>query len=179
MVGVGALDDPKRIVYIEKGKFMKIFRFLKKELFYAGLSKEEFLQVKEPIGEKNRKTPISWSSILLSFWLVSLLLYSAPEYARCRIVFVVSSVISAFTLLSALFIIKRCRWALLPSMHLLQLSALGTGIGLAVMQPDLRIATAIAASAIVPTFFIDTTIASILIEVTAILAYFIFGKICS
>ena len=86
---------------------MKIIRIIVKELFYAGLSKEEFLRVKEPIGEKNRKTIISWSSIIGSFWLVSLILYGAPEYARCRIVLVVSAVVCAFTLISALFIVKR------------------------------------------------------------------------
>ena len=156
---------------------MKIIPFIVKELFYAGLSKEEFMQVKEPVGEKNRKTIISWSSIIGSFWLVSLLLYSAPEYDRCRIVFAVSAAVCAFILFCALFVIKRFPWTLSPTMRLLQLSALGTGIGLSVVQPDLRIATVIAVAAFVPTFFIDRTISSVLVEATAILVYGILGKL--
>ena len=59
----------------------------------------------------------------------------------------------------------------------LSADALGTGIGLSVSQPDLRIATVIAAATIVPTFFIDRTISSVLVELTAIIVYAVLGKI--
>jgi len=61
-------------------------------------------------------------------------------------------------------------------MYLLQLSALGTGIGLSVVQPDQRIATVMAAATIVPTFYIDRTFASFLVELTALIAYIVLGK---
>ena len=156
---------------------MKIFRFLKNELLYAGLSKEEFLQVREPVGERNRKSIIAWSVIVGLFWFASLFItYNAADYDRGKIVLICSCIYSLITLLSALFLIKRVRWLLFPTMYFLQLSVLGTGIALAVVQPNLRTATMIATATIVPTFFIDSTIAPIFIESAAIIAYVVIGK---
>ena len=156
---------------------MKILRFLKKELFYAGLTKEEFRQVREPIGERNRKSVISWSSIVGLFWFAGYFIYGSPEYAKGRAVLAFSFAICLITLTSALFLIKRFQWLLHPTMYLLELSVLGTGIGLAVVQPDQRIATVIAAATIIPTFFIDRTIAAIHVEGVAIAAYVVLGKL--
>ena len=42
---------------------MRVLSLIRKELFYMGLSREQFQQVKEPVGERNRKTIISLSVI--------------------------------------------------------------------------------------------------------------------
>lgn len=157
---------------------MKIFRFIKNELLYAGLNKDEFQQVKDAVGERNRKSVIAWSGIVGLFWVASLFItYNAAEYEKGKIVFTCSIIYSLIALCSALFLIKRHRLLLFPTMYFLQLSVLGTGIAIAVVQPSLRTATMIATAMIVPTFFIDRTIALIFIEGASIIAYVFVGKI--
>ncbi len=156
---------------------MRIFRFLKNELLYAGLSKEEFLQVRESVGERNRRAVIAWSSIAGLFWFASLFIfYNVPEYDKGRIVFICSFIYSLIAFISAVFLIKRFRRLLFPTMYFLQLSVLLTGIALAVIQPDKRTATMIAVAMIVPTFFTDSTVASVFIEAIAVIVYIIVGK---
>ena len=132
--------------------------------------------MKEPVGERNRKTIISLSMTLGLFWFASLYIYRAPQYAPTHIVFKIAFVITCITLLSGAILIKRLPRLLLPTMYLLLLSALGTGIGLSLVQPTLRIATMVAAATLVPTCFIDRTIAQIAVEASAIIAYVVFGK---
>lgn len=156
---------------------MRFLRFLKKELFYAGLSKEEFQQVRESVNERNRKAIISWSSCWGLFWFLSLFLFSKPEYHGPWLVFLVSFIISIITVLCGLFLLKRVKWLLFPMMYVYTLSVFGTGIGLAVTQPDKRIATIMAVATITPTFFIDRTIATALTEVIAIIIYVVLGKV--
>ena len=40
---------------------LNIFHQFKNEFLYSGLSREEFLQVKEPVRENNRKNIIAWT----------------------------------------------------------------------------------------------------------------------
>lgn len=155
---------------------MKFLRFLKNELFYAGLSKDEFCQVRESVGERNRRSIISWSCIVGLFWLVTFFIFIAPEYAKGRAVLLVSLAIDVITLTCALFLIKRFRRLLLPTIYLLELSILGTGIGLAFVQPDQRAATMIALALMIPVLFIDRTIVTVALEATAIIVFVVFGK---
>ena len=155
---------------------MKLFHLIVNELFYAGLSKEEFMRVKEPVGERNRRSIVSWSIIVGSFWLASSFIFSAPEYAKGRIVLYVSLAISILTLTSALFLIKRLPRLLYPAMYLLELSILGAGIGLSFVQPDQRAATIIALALMVPVLFIDRTIVTIALEASAIIVFVVIGK---
>jgi signal transduction histidine kinase/response regulator RpfG family c-di-GMP phosphodiesterase len=156
---------------------MRFFRFIKKELLYAGLSKEEFELVREPVNERNRKSITSWSCGWGLFWFTSLFLFSAPEYAKPWVVFLISFFISIITALVASLLIKRYKWLLFPTMYLYVLTVFGTGIGLSVTQPDKRIATVMAVATITPTFFIDRTIATICTEITAIIIYVVLGKL--
>lgn len=90
--------------------------------------------------------------------------------------FQVSCIICFAVLMSGLFLIKRFPQMLFPTMYILQLSVLGTGIGLSVLQPDLRVATVIATATIIPTFYIDRTAAFVAVEGIAVLAYVLLGK---
>ena len=155
---------------------MNVIDYIKKEFFFAGLSKEEFLQVKEAVGERNRKSIISWSIVVGLFWLVSIFIFNAPEYAQGRMILIISLVVDLITLMIALFLIKRFRQMLLPTMYFLELSILGTGIGLAFVQPDERAATMIALALMIPVLFIDRTIVTIGLEATAIIVFVVFGK---
>ena len=166
---------------MEKGNYggnhqMKVIHYLVKEFIYAGLSKEEFLQVKEAVGEKNRRSIISWSCIVGLFWIITLFIFSAPEYSSGRTILLISLSIDIIASMCALFLIKRAKWLLLPIMYLLELSILGTGIGLAFVQPDQRAATMIALALMIPALFIDRTIVTFLLEALAITVYVIFGK---
>ena len=155
---------------------MRFFQLIKNELLYGGLGKEEFLQIREQVGEKNRKSVISWSIIAGLFWIACFFMFSAPQYAKGLIVVRVALAISVVTLASALFLIKRARWLLYPTMYILEISIIGTGLGLSFVQPDQRIATMSAMALISPIFFIDRTAASIAIETSAIIVYVVFGK---
>ena len=155
---------------------MKVIQYLIKEFIYAGLSKEEYLQVKEAVGERNRRSIISWSCIVGLFWIISLVIFNAPEYVQGRTVLLISLSIDIITVMSALFLIKRFKWLLFPMMYLLEISILATGIGLAFVQPDLRAATMIALALMIPALFIDRTIVTLALEALAIIAYVVFGK---
>ena len=155
---------------------MKFLRFIKNELFYAGLSKEDFRRVKEPVGEHNRRSIISWSSIMGLFCAVCCFLFHDPIYAKGRAVLFASWVICLITLTCALFLIKRFKRLLFPTMYLLQLSVLGTGIALAIVQPDKRAATMIAFALIVPVFYVDRTVVTIALQAAAVTAFAVFGK---
>ena len=155
---------------------MKIFHYIKKELLYAGLNREEFDRVKKPVGEHNRKSIISWSSIMGLFCIVCLIIFINPVYAKGKTVLFVSLMICLITLLCALFLIKRFWRLLLPTMYLLQLSMLGAGIALAVVQPDKRAATMVAFALIVPVFYVERTAVTIALEAAAVIAFIVFGK---
>ncbi|MBQ9468479.1 MAG: hypothetical protein IJU52_05685 [Clostridia bacterium] len=61
-------------------------------------------------------------------------------------------------------------------MYLQQLSVLGTGITLAIVQPDQRTATMIAFALIIPVFYVDRTVITIAFQTAAIIAFTVFGK---
>ena len=155
---------------------MIFLRFLKNELLYVGLNKEEFDRVKEPVGEHNRKAIISWAGIVGLFCIICLFIFRDPVYAEGRAVLFVSLAVSAVAMACALFLIKRFRRLLFPAMYLLQLSVLGTGIALAVVQPDKRTATMVAFALIIPVFFVDRTIITVALQTAAIIAFVVFGK---
>ena len=43
-------------------------------LFYGGISREDYQQVKEPVGEDNRWSLVAWSVCAALFWIMSLLM---------------------------------------------------------------------------------------------------------
>ena len=155
---------------------MHLFNRIYNELVYAGLSKEDFLRVKEPVAEKNRKTLRSVSIIVGLYWLASRFLYGGPEYAFSRIVFIHSALLCLIILLCSIFLVKRFPRTLLPLSCCLLLSFYATSFALAFLQPDLRIATMIGVAMIVPNLFLQSPIITIAIEVAAIVFYAVMGK---
>ena len=155
---------------------MRFFNRLKQELFYGGMTKEEFHQIKDQVDERNREFAVKDSVVSSFFWFISLFVYSAPEYAQCKAVFFTGFVINLITLLSALFLVKRFSWLLLPTMLLILITWFGVGIGLSVVQPDKRIATSIVIAILIPFVFLSPTATSIAVEMSAIIANIVFGK---
>ena len=155
---------------------MRWMQKIKNELLYTGLSAEDFRQVKEPVFARNQKSAVVWSVIAEVFWAVILVLYRAPVYADCLIVIRIDIGICLLTLLSALFVVKRVPKLIYPTMYLLQLTVLGTGVALSVLQPDQRISAVMALAVIVPTFFIDRTVSAICLESVTAVSYAVLGK---
>ncbi len=111
------------------------------------------------------------------FRIMSLLLSLRMEnYAAYRIVYGGALLMCSLTYLSRRYLVRRFSRLLLPTMHLLQLSFLVVGIGIAVCQPDVRTATMIAAVLVIPSFFIDVTFIAVLQELLAIGLYILTGK---
>ncbi len=160
----------------ESDPTMRFLKSLKNELFYTGLSEEEFRQVKEPVDARNRRSVIVWSVTAALFWAACFVLYSDPVYARCLVLLRAEIVICMITLASALFLIRRAPRMLYPTMYILELSVLSAGIGLSVLQPDQRISSMMALAVVVPAFFIDRTIASICVEAASVIAYAVLGR---
>ena len=80
-------------------------------------------------------------------------IYNKPENAAALKVLFCSFVICMITLICAVFLTKRALWTRIPLMYILEVSVMGTGIGLSLVQPDSRAATIIAAAVIIPSFF--------------------------
>lgn len=149
--------------YIEK---------VKKELFYMGLTQEQFQEVKAPIAEDNRRSIVAWSLCAVFFFLMSLMMsVNLEAYRACRTVYIGVLIISILTFGGASFLVKRFPWTLSPIMYVFEMSILGAGLGIALCQPDVRTVTLIAAAVIVPASIIDCTISDILVHVITVIAY--------
>ncbi len=156
---------------------MRLLHYVYNELFWAGLSKEQYQQVKDPVNDANQKAIISWSVSIGLFWLLSLVLsFHIPVYEQCRQVYIGGLISSFFTWLCGIYLIRWHPWLLYPVMYILALSILLAGIGIAICQPHDRTATMLAMVVMLPTCFISSTIRSILLLGFTIYVYCIFGK---
>ncbi len=156
---------------------MRVLRYIHNELFWAGLDKEKYRQVKDSVDAANQKAIINWSVSIGLFWLLSLVLsFYIPVYEQCRQVYIGGLTSAVFTWLCGICLINRYPWLLYPVMYLLTLSILMTGIGIAICQPHDRTATMLAMVVMLPTCFISPTIRSIVLLSLTILIYCFFGK---
>ena len=145
-------------------------------LLYGGLSREEYVRVRSPIAEHNRKALITWSAVACGFWIYCLLMSLRSEaYERCRLAYAVALVLSTCTLLGSAFFAERRRRLLVPLMAVFRISLLLAGIGIACFQPNDRSITMFVFSIIVPISLIDRTLISLLLLVGNILLYILFG----
>lgn len=153
------------------------FLNLKNELFYGGLNREEFNQVKDEVKEKNYKNLILWLHLISIFWGVNLLIYNKPPENVTQPVMIGGLIINVLILFYTLFFYKRFPKVFYPNVYFYELSVLGVGVGLSVLQPDVRIATIIALVLMVPNFFIERTIVHIIIISITYVTYLVLGKI--
>ena len=146
------------------------------ELFYAGLSKEDFQRIKEPVTEENRKTLILVSIFVAFCWLTSCFVFRAPEYAAARIVILISSAFCFLIWMCSMFFVKRLPQLLSPLLFLMLLSFYGTSFGLSFVQPDKRISLLMATAVLIPNLFLERPILTLAIEIIAIAFYTVMGK---
>ncbi|MBO4583844.1 MAG: GGDEF domain-containing protein [Clostridia bacterium] len=145
---------------------------IKNELLYGGLTKEQYEHIRGQVSEANRKAVVAWSVTAGLFWLISILLsFRTASFALCRNVYIVAFCVEVVTFLLALLVVKNVKWLGLPAMYLFEASFLGTGIGIALCQPDARTVTMIAAAIIIPSGFIDRTISTVIVQMLTVGSY--------
>ena len=155
---------------------MRFFDLMKQELFYGGLSREEFLQIEQPVAERNRKILIVWSIGAGLIYIAAAILYNALETGLGIAILVITLVTSVITLTCTLFIAKRHPGATRFAMYLLELSILGNAVALSVFHSPLRDCGTIVIAALIPSVFIDRTIISIILEAITIAAFIVMGE---
>ena len=146
------------------------------ELFYSGLSKEDFKRVSKPVAEVNRKSLMFFSIVSGVFWIAGLIIYLLQDnYIQCRYVYICAFIISMITLLLSTTMVKRYPRLLFPTLMLFNASLYAAGIGMAICQPDIRTVLMIAIVIIVPSGFIQRTIVNNILQVLSILVLAIVG----
>ena len=146
------------------------------ELFYSGLSKEDFKRVSKPVAEVNRKSLMFFSIVSGAFWIAGLIIYLLQDnYIECRYVYIGAFIISMITLLLSTTLVKRYPRLLFPTLMLFNASLYAAGIGMAIFQPDIRTVLMIAIVIIVPSGFIQRTIVNNILQVLSILVLAIVG----
>ena len=146
------------------------------ELFYSGLSKEDFKRVSKPVAEVNRKSLMFFSIVSGVFWIAGLIIYLLQDtYIQCRYVYICAFIISMITLLLSTTLVKRYPRLLFPTLMFFNASLYAAGIGMAICQPDIRTVLMIAIVIIVPSGFIQRTIVNNILQVLSILVLAIVG----
>ena len=149
---------------------------LKNHLLFGGINKKEYDQVRAPIAQANAKALRYWSILVSFFWIYCLVMsIAAADYARCRIAYAVSLGFCIFTFLCTQFVVKHYPKTLNLFMYIFRLSLLGGGIGIAVCQWDVRSLTLFAVAIISPSIFLDSTVASLAVHLSALVLYILMG----
>ena len=154
---------------------MRIQNLMAKELLYGGLSKEEFLQVKKPVAERNRKTLIIWAIGSGLFYIGAAFLYDVWDSFLGVAILVITLAVSAITLTCALALSKRFPWITTAAIYLFELSVLGNAVALAVFHSPNRDCGTMVLAALMPSVFIDRTIAMIVLEAITVIAFAALG----
>lgn len=147
-----------------------------RNLFYGGLSKEDYDRIREPVLEHNRHALVTWSAVASGFWIYCLFMSLASEaYANCRMVYASGLGCCLFTMVCAAFPAVRFRQIRFPLLVLFDIAFLSCGVGIAVCQPDVRSITMFVAVIIVPICFVERTILSMALLVLNLIDYYFLG----
>lgn len=150
---------------------------LKSYLFYGSIRKAEYDQVHESVAEANHKALTYWSVLVSFFWIYCLLMsLRAPDYAMCRPAYLVSLMVCIFSFLCSRIIVTRFPDALALFKFIFRLSLLGGGIGIAVCQWNVRSLTLFAVAIVSPSIFVDSTLSSLLVHLSALVIYILAGR---
>ena len=156
---------------------MRFLNLIKKELFYGGLTREEFWQVRELVNEANRKNIISHSIVVLLFWAVAFIVYGSDHYSDLIRIFPYAFFICTFSLVCGLFLIKKFPVLLHPVKYFMEVAFLEVGVScLIVFQSDVGKAVyAFVLAVLVPILFIDRTITSFILETIMVISFVVLG----
>ena len=147
-----------------------------RNLFYGGLSKEDYERIREPVLEHNRHSLVTWSAVAGVFWIYCLFMSLASEaYANCRLVYAAGLACCFFTMVGAAFPAVRFLQLRFPLLVFFDVAFLGCSVGIAVCQPDVRSITMFAAVIIVPICFVERAILSLVLLILNLIGYYILG----
>ena len=150
---------------------------LKSILLYCGITKEEYDQVQTPVEEANSRALTHWSVLVSFFWIYCLVMsLKAADYRMCRPAYTVSLILSIFSFLCARFLVPRFPKTLPFFKYIFRLSLLGGAIGIAVCQWNVRSITLFAVAIISPSIFIDSTLSSLVVHLSALILYIALGR---
>ena len=150
---------------------------LTQNLFYGGLTREDYLRVRDTVLEHNRSSVVVWCFVLGGFWIYSLLMSMGSEaYANCRMAYAGGLACCVFALYGAAFVAPNWKWIRLPLIVFFDIAFLGASIGIAVFQPDVRTITMFVAVIIVPICYIERTILTIILLLINLTAYIFIAK---
>ena len=150
---------------------------IKSYLLYGGMSKAEYDQVKMPVAEANHKALTYWSVLVSFFWIYCLVMsLNAADYAMCRPAYIIALVCCILSFLCSRFLVTRYPDTISLFKFFFRLSLLGGGIGIAVCQYNLRSLTMFAVAIISPSIFIDNTLSSVAVHLTALILYIVLGR---
>ena len=150
---------------------------IKQNLFYGGLSKDDYAQVEESVAEHNRNAVTIWSIVLGSFWIYCLVMsLGDAAYANCRIAYTWGLGCCVITLFCSSFLASRFKWMRFPLIVFFDLAFLSASVGIAVFQPDVRSITMFAAVIIVPICYVERSSISLAILVVNLAGYLFFGR---
>lgn len=157
-------------------KNISLLEKLKNNFLYAGVSKEQFKQVQSQLEAANLKSLRYWSVLVSIFWIYCLCMsLFSTDYERCRTAYFISLCACTFSFLCSVFLLPRFSKLLWMFKFFFRLSLLGGGIGIAVCQWDLRTITLFAIAIISPSVFIDSTVSSLAVHLSALVLYIFFG----
>ena len=146
-------------------------------LLFGGIRKEEYDQVKKPVGEANHKALTYWSVLVSFFWIYCLLMsLKAEDYGMCRPAYAAALGVCIFSFLCSRFVVPKFPDTLSLFKFIFRLSLLGGGVGIAVCQWNLRSLTMFAVAIISPSIFIDSTLSSFLVHAAALILYIVLGR---
>ena len=150
---------------------------LKQSLFYGGVTKEEYAQVKESVTEHNRGAMVIWSMVLGGFWVYCLIMsLGAEAYANCRAAYAGGLICCIVTLFASAFPATRFKWMRFPLIILFDMAFLGASIGIAVFQPDVRSITMFVAVIIIPICYVERSAVVMILHTVNLASYIFFGS---
>ena len=150
---------------------------LKNNLLYGGLTKEDYLAVREPVAEYNRSAMFSWSLVLGGFWIYCLIMSFGQEaYANCRFAYAGGLAACLITLAGAKARTENMKRLQFPMIVFFNLAFLAASIGIAVFQPDVRSITMFVAVIIVPICYVERTAVTLSLLLADFACYLLLGS---
>ena len=150
---------------------------IKNELFYGGLSRDEFELIKDDVRERNYKNLLIWLAASSVLWGVNILVYNKPPENVTQPVFAVTLLANFVIFIYAIFLYKPFPILFYPVIYFYELYTLGVGVALSLVQPNVRVATLVALAPIVSFFFIERTIITAAIISIIYVSYIVLGRI--
>ena len=148
----------------------------REDLLYGGLSREDYTQIRETVGEHNRHTLVIWSAVAGTFWIYCLFMsLNDKAYEQCRVVYAIALGCCILTMILGAFPAVRFRAIRFPLLVLFDMAFLGAGVGIAVCQPDARSITMFVSVILVPICFVERPAVSVILLILNLIFYIALG----